>query len=78
MGRYSDLLYSRPSFFEGAASVMDIGGALVEYNSSPSADEADVNAIRSDWRQVGEDLEAAINAVAAETGVTTVKRGRRK
>jgi hypothetical protein len=78
MGCYFDLLYSRPSFFEGAASIMDIGGTLVEYNSSPSADEADVNAIRAAWRQVGEDMEAAINAVAAETGVATVKRGRRR
>lgn len=78
MGRYSDLLYSPPSFIEGAASVVNVGGTLVEYNSSPSAEEAGSNAIRSDWRQVGEDMEEAINAVAAETGVATVKRGRRR
>jgi len=36
MGRYTDLLYARPSFLEGMARVADIGGTLQVYNESPT------------------------------------------
>lgn len=64
MGRYSDLLYAQPSFLEGMARVTDLGGTLEEYNTSPSGELADMHAIRSDWRQVGEDLAEAFFACA--------------
>ena len=84
MGRYSELLYARPSFLGGMASVMDIGGTLVDYNGSSSPDLADFYALRSDWRQVGDDLRVAIEAVATEipapvtSSALKSRRGRRR
>ena len=66
VGRYSDLLYAEPSFLEGIARVTDLGATLEEYNTSPSGELADFYAIRSDWRQVGEDLSEAFYACATE------------
>jgi hypothetical protein len=68
VGRYSDLLFAQPSFLEGLARVTDIGATLEEYNTSPSGELADMHAIRSDWRQVGEDLSAAFFACAQGVG----------
>jgi len=49
-------LYARPSFWEGVARVMDIGGTLNEYNYSNEPRQADSRAIQSDWEAVGIDL----------------------
>ena len=46
---YSDFLYARPSFLEGMARVMDIGGALNEYNNFLSDEDADFVALWMDW-----------------------------
>lgn len=60
MSDYSGILFARPSFVEGAARLVDVGGTLNEYNASRSAEDADQNALAADWRQVGaEILEAA-------------------
>jgi hypothetical protein len=69
MGRYSDLLYARPSFLGGMASVIDIGGTLVEYNDWLSPEQADFYALRADWCQVGDDLQRAIDTVGGEIPV---------
>jgi len=53
-------LYSRPSFWEGMARMVDVFGLLNEYNSSSSDNEADFRATRSDWERVGADIWAAI------------------
>ena len=82
MGRYTDLLYARPSLLGGMASVIDIGSTLIEYNNSPTPEEADYYALRSDLRQVGEDMRAAIEGVAAEAPIPASRpaprRGRRR
>lgn len=52
----STFLFAEPSFTEGIARVVDLGGALNVYNSSASPEEADWLAIFADWRAVGEDL----------------------
>lgn len=52
----SDFLFVTPTFLLGAASVLDIGGTLIEYNTSKSELEADTKAIRSDWQMVGQDI----------------------
>jgi hypothetical protein len=57
MGK-SDLLFAPPSFTEGVARILDLGGTLTEFNSAPSGLWADRLAIRSDWRAVGHDLAA--------------------
>lgn len=55
MGR-SSFLFADPSFIDGLASVLDIGGTLSEYNNSKSPEEADARALHADWTAVGEDL----------------------
>ena len=45
-------LCARPSFLEGLARIMDFGQTLNEYNSSPSAQEADFAAIAEDFADV--------------------------
>ena len=53
-------LFAKPSFVEGMARVLDIGGNLDMYNDSASVEEADQAAIFSDWMAVGRDLQKAI------------------
>ena len=60
MGMYvSNRLFAEPSFVEGMARVLDIGGTLQEYNTSPTEREADIESLRNDWRAVGADLRGA-------------------
>lgn len=66
MESYSDFLYARPSFLEGVARIFDFGGTLNEYNDSPTGQEADAAAIRSDWEAIGQDMRAAIEAFRRE------------
>lgn len=47
------LLTARPSFVEGLARIVDIGGTLNEYNTSLSNTQADYLAIAADWQAVG-------------------------
>lgn len=56
----SYLLFARPSFWEGIARVLDFGSTLQNYNRSFSPEQADLNALRSDWRVVGQDIEFSI------------------
>ena len=66
MESYSDFLFARPSFSEGAARILDFGNTLTMYNSSPSGEVADEIAIRMDWAAVGFSLYAAMREYAAQ------------
>lgn len=68
MSNYDDtgFLFATPSFWQGAASVLDMGGTLVEYNSSETIQEADARALASDWAVTGKDIKAAIKSLAEE------------
>ena len=57
---YSTFLFANPSFTQGFASAIDIGGTLTVYNTSSTPEEADRRAIASDWAAVWDDLWAAI------------------
>ena len=57
----SRFLFARPSFMEGMARVVDLGGTLQVYNSSATPKEADQRAILADWLAVGEDIHAAMS-----------------
>lgn len=57
---YSSFLFASPSFWEGFARPLDLGGTLTEYNSSPSPRAADENAIRSDWYAIGSDINQSL------------------
>ena len=49
-------LFARPSFAEGVARVIDIGGTLNIYNRDVTEQEADAKALSSDWWAIGDDL----------------------
>ena len=53
-------LFAEPSFIEGMSRVIDLGGTLQEYNTSETENKADMEALRSDWRAVGDDLKFSI------------------
>ncbi|MBI2100822.1 MAG: hypothetical protein HYT47_02280 [Candidatus Vogelbacteria bacterium] len=53
-------LFAEPSFFEGVARVLDLGTTLQEYNVSETEQEADIEALKNDWRAVGDDLRSSI------------------
>ena len=57
---YTSRLFARPSFIEGMARVLDMGGTLNEYNTSPTGEEADAIALWSDWAAIGQDMYAVI------------------
>lgn len=67
MDSYSEILFARPSFTEGVGRVVDMGGTLNEYNNSPSGQQADYYALRSDWIAVGSALRAATSQLAPPT-----------
>lgn len=54
-------LYAQPSFVEGMARNMDILNTLREYNESPTEMEADIAALKNDWRTVGDDIRSSIS-----------------
>lgn len=69
MDKLNDLtnfLFADPDFLSGAGSVIDIGGTLVEFNSSLSDRDADRRAIMSDWAVVGENIKSSINKIEQE------------
>jgi len=59
-------LYAQPSFWEGVARIIDLGGTLNEYNYSDHPREADLRATWSDWEEVGADFIAAIGQLQEE------------
>ncbi len=61
MGDYD--IFAKPSFIEGMARVLDLGGTLNDYNYSCSGDIADIHAVESDWITVGEDLRGPVKTV---------------
>jgi hypothetical protein len=58
---HSFRLFVRPTFLEGVARVFDFANSLQRYRYDKTEDEADKNALKSDWMAVGHDLRHAIN-----------------
>lgn len=67
----TDFLFARPSFWSGAARVLDFAGTLQTYNTSREAEEADRRALRADWNAVGDDMRWAIRIVETEVNLKT-------
>ena len=65
--RYSARLFAAPSFLGGVARILDLGATLNEYNENLTIEEADLQAILSDWFAVGDDFRYAINVFAAHS-----------
>ncbi len=55
----SDFLFSKSTFWDGIASVLNLPGNYYEFNTSKSPEEADKKALISDWENVGEDIRQA-------------------
>lgn len=55
-------LFAMPSFITGIARILDPFGTLNTYNTSSSGEEADYDALRSDWKAVGDDIRYAIRS----------------
>lgn len=64
-------LFARPSFIEGLARTMDFGCSLQAYNESPTTLEADLIALRGDWRMVGKDIEQSLEKYGQEQTQTS-------
>ncbi len=66
MGKIQSLyLTAQPSFLEGVARLFDFAGTLSVYNESRSPDEADIRALRADWKALGDDMRFAIDTTIA-------------
>lgn len=55
----SSFLFAMPSFWNGVARLMDLGGVFDRYNISRSPEEADAWALWNDFHAVGRDLQEA-------------------
>jgi hypothetical protein len=53
-------LYATPSFMRGIARLVDPLGLLDTYNISSTPEQADYQAVLSDWMSVGDDIACAI------------------
>ncbi len=63
MGKLSietSYLYATPSFLSGMSHTLDMGATLILYNESNTSAEADIKALRNDWKAVGKDLRESI------------------
>jgi hypothetical protein len=56
----SDFLFARSDFWSGVASVIDIGGTMVEFNRTEGEDDADRRAIQADWNALKDDFMVAL------------------
>ena len=54
-------LFAQPSFIEGMARTLDIGNTLNRYNESSSDQQVDIEAMKNDWRAIGDDIRVAIS-----------------
>lgn len=52
-------LFSTTNFFRGIGSAFNITGDFYTFNTSNSPEEADAKALRSDWKNVGNDIKKA-------------------
>jgi hypothetical protein len=62
----SGILYARLSFLTGFISIFDWAGILNVYNESPTPELADMNAAKSDWNAVGNDIRSAMRKLDEE------------
>lgn len=57
----TDFLLPDSDFFTGMGSVLNIAGDYFEYATSKSGNDADVKALKSDWQNVGIDINNSID-----------------
>lgn len=57
----TDTLFIIPSFVIGMGSVLNIRGSYYLFNSSETSEQADAQALESDWGMVGQDIQSGCN-----------------
>lgn len=55
-------LFPRTGFLTGMGSVLNISGSYFDFKYSKSADDADAEAIASDWNMIGKDIQQVLDA----------------
>lgn len=68
MSKLSSFLFARPSFWEGAARILDFGNTLTEYNQSLAPEQADYFALSADWKAVGRDIRRSASRAQEPAG----------
>ncbi len=63
----TDFLFARPSFLEGFARIVDLGGTLSAYNTSSTPEQADTAALVADVRAVAEDIRGVARRLKARS-----------
>jgi hypothetical protein len=63
----------KPSFFSGIARIFDFTGRIPIYDMCYNPEQADAEALASDWAAVGGDLRYAMNQVLKESPVHVKK-----
>ncbi|MHB8737077.1 MAG: hypothetical protein ACYC9D_00585 [Candidatus Dormibacteria bacterium] len=58
----SGFLFATPTFWQGIARILDLGGVLNTYNTCDSDQEADRVALASDWYAIGLDFREAFGS----------------
>jgi len=66
---FSRISFARASFLDGVARIFDFTGTLSEYNRSRTGEEADYQALLSDWLAVGDDIREASQLVGVGKSV---------
>jgi hypothetical protein len=59
-------LFAGFGFFEGMGRVVDLTGTMVDYNGSPTINEADNRALNSDWQAISDDFKNVLNGYAKD------------
>ncbi len=62
----TDFLFPTPSFLTGIASLLNLSGNPGRYNHSRTGREADIRALYSDYRMIGQDIEDVIKVVESQ------------
>lgn len=68
MSGLTDYLFALPSFWSGVGRTFDLAGTFNEFNWSEDPEESDANAIFSDFRAIGLDLQQACSLFEDELG----------
>lgn len=66
VSKHTTILFDRPGFLEGFARLFDFAGALTQYNTSRSGEEADRKALGADWKAVAEDMWVGVDKMDSE------------
>ncbi len=61
------LLFAPPSFWSGFGQILDFGNSMFEYNQSITPEQADVLALQSDVRAVGDDFRSVLTKTSAKS-----------